>query len=792
MFFSSDFFSKSPLKKRVYKNISVKPKSNLTLWYLNESENDHKGWECEALPIGNGDMGCKIFGGIAKERIQFNEKSLWTGDTVGVNGCDNGNANGDFGKSMKEIQKLLADGDYGAAEKNMHRLQGDEIGLGAYQNFGDAYFDFKTINADSASSYVRSLDLETAVSKVEFTYGGAAYTREYFASHPDHVCVFRFTGKDLAVRVSLVSAQTGGRVTAQADTLMLTGSIGTDPLKYCAAFRIITDGSLHASADALDVEKANEITVYACFKTNYGFDYPRYRDDLIDPEEYTKRTIDAAVKKGFDRVRKNHIEDYQALFSGVRLDIGQETPDIPTDMLLYKYFRGTPSKALEHLFFQYGRYLLISSSRADGLPANLQGVWNDSNTPAWQSDYHLNINLQMNYFPALVGNMNETVLPLIRFVNKCLMIPGRASAYKWFNIGDGDTAKPTGWVASTQNNIFGHTGFGSDWRWGWAPTAGAFILENTFEYYLFTKDIELLEKEIYPAMQEHALLWSQLLIEDKKTGRLVSSPGFSPEHGPVSLGNTFDQQMVWELYNNVLRASADLIAAGKENAVNGALIETLQKQIVRLQPNHIGNWGQVKEWIEEDNWKKRGVRTHNVALHHRHTSHLMGLYPGTMFSPEEKELFEAARVSLNDRGDRGQGWSKALKICEWARLLDGDRAHRLLSEQLKYNTLYNLWDIHPPFQIDGNFGASAGICEMLLQSHTGVVHVLPALPSCWNTGSFSGLMARGNFEISCSWENSAVKELRILSKSGGTCKLRVNGKELTVETRRGQTYEVEV
>ena len=785
-------FSKKQVLSRNYNNISVEPKDNLTLWYINESSENYKGWEEDALPIGNGDIGCKIYGGARREHIQFNEKSLWTGDCLGVNGCDNGNAKGDCGKSLKDIQELLENGKYTEAEKNMKKLQGDEIGLGAYQNFGDIYIDFIADKKAEISSYVRSLDLKTAVSRVEYKINGSDVTREYFVSYPDNTAVFKFTGNNISIKFTVENAHKNGKIKSENDTYTLVGSLGADPLNYAAAFKFVTDGKMTVNGKSVEISNAQNIEIYSSYKTDYGYEYPKYRDN-IDVQKFTLDAVNKAVQKGYDKVINDHINDYQKLFSRVELDIGQTVPSIPTDMLLYKYQKGEHSRALENLFFQYGRYLLISSSRIGGLPANLQGVWNAKNNPEWQSDYHLNINLQMNYFPALVTNIEETVPPLIKYVNKCLVVPGRATAHKFVGVGDGDVTKPTGWMAHTQNNIFGHTGAGSVWTWGWAPTTGAFILENMFEYYLFTKDIDVLANDIYPSLEEHALMWSQLLIEDKKTDRLVCSPGFSPEHGPVSIGNSFDQQLIWELFNNTILGSEALVQAGKENLVNAELIEKIKSQITRLKPIQIGKWGQIKEWIEEDEWKDRGFISHRVEKGHRHTSHLMGLYPGSLFNKDDKKAFNAAKVSLNDRGNQGQGWSKALKICEWARLLDGNRAHLIFEEQLKNNTHYNLWDFHPPYQIDGNFGATAGVAEMLIQSHTDAVHILPALPSCWaEKGEFKGLVARGNFVVDCKWENGRAVYVKIHSKIGGKCKLIVNDKEQIIDTEQNEKYVLEV
>lgn len=767
----------------------VAPRDNTTLWYCFPSSETYIGWEREALPIGNGDMGAKIYGTIAKEHLQLNEKSLWTGSTLGVDGCDNGNAKGDQGASLHQLQKLLHDGKYEEATKKMSQLQGDELGLGAYQNFGELYAQFDGLDCKT-TSYIRDLDLKTATASVSFNAKGIDYRRTFFASNPDNVIVSRFTGSKMNVTLSYACAQNGTTITAQGDTLYACGSLqgAQNPLQYFAGFRVVSDGTIVAKQDKLVITGANTIDVFSALKTNYGSTYPDYRS-AIDPKDWVLTQLTNACSKGYALLFADHICDYQAIFNRVEIAIGQETPTIPTDLLLSRYQKGLPSKALEILLFHYGRYLLLSSSRQGSLPANLQGVWNARNDPQWQSDYHLNINLQMNYFPAMGANLKETMQPLFDYVNDCLVIPGRATAHKWVGVGDGDTTKATGWMAHTQNNLQGHTGTGSDWKWGWAPTAGAFILENTFEYYLFTKDIEALATDIYPAMEEHALLWSQLLVEDTKYDRLVSSPCFSPEHGPVSMGNTFDQELIWQLFANVINGAEDLLAAGKDELVNESLLATIRQQIDRLKPHQIGKWGQIKEWIEEDDWSARFHQ--GEEREHRHMSHLMGLYPGNHITLASKEVLDAARVSLLDRGDHGQGWSKALKIGAWARMQDGNHAHLILSELLKNNIYWNLWDTHPPFQIDGNLGSTAGVVEMLLQSHSGTIEVLPALPDVWRAkGSFKGLMARGNFEIDCSWEQGKVVSLTVRSHAGGTAVIRYNGTATTLSAEINGTYNL--
>lgn len=767
------------------------PRDNMTLWYCFPASESYIGWEQEALPIGNGDMGNKIFGGVEREHIQFNEMSLWSGSTLGIDGCDNGNEKGDQGKSIKEVQQLLFNGEYDEATQKMQNLQGDEIGLGAYQNFGDMYFDFKNFDGKKARSYIRDLDLKTAVSSVEFIVNGNRHRREFFANNPSKVSCYRFTGNAMEMTASVEIAR-DAKVLAENDTITASGEIpnGDNPLKFFAMFKLKTDGEITTGVSTITITNASYIEVISSYKTNYGFEYPLYRSD-IDCEKVVTETVNKATEKGYEILKSEHIADYNQIFGRVKLNLNAETPYVPTDVLLYNYKKNKPSLALEALCFNYGRYLLISSSRGQ-LPANLQGVWNAINDPKWQSDYHLNINLQMNYWPALVTNMKETMPALINYVNKCLVIPGRATASKWFGIGDGDVSKPTGWMATTQNNLYGHTGPGSCWQWGWAPTTGAFILENTYDYYTFTKDIETFAESIFPAMQECALIWSQILIEDKKTNRLVSSPCFSPEQGPVGMGTTFDQELVWQLYSNVINGAKDLIDGGYESKVDKELLSTITSQIERLQSVQVGKWGQIKEWVEEDQWENR-FKGHNLERNHRHLSHLLGLYPGNHITTDTPEWFKAAEVSLLDRGDSSQGWSLAQRACSWARLGNGDRSYRAYSRLVRGSMHWNLWSFHPPFQIDGNFGSTSAVAEMLIQSHATKIVLLPALPKEWaKKGSFTGLIARGNFEISCQWENGKVTCATVKSLSGGKATICFNEKETQLDTEKSQEYQLEV
>lgn len=766
----------------------------LELWYEKPARTDYTGWEQQALPLGNGYMGAKVFGGIRREQIQFNEKTLWTGGP-GTPNYALGNTRDDNGQAMHEIQNLLAAGEDDAAQKAMQRMQGSEAGLGAYQNFGTMFFDFPGLRERSCKQYRRSLDLRTAVSRVSFARKGLRHTRTCFLNYPDNVFVAKFDAngsEKISFRFWVESAQKGAFRLEGTDTLILTGSprgcVGgkdspdANNLRYAAAIHIAVSGGTVKphGRDCLAVSEADSAVVYLCAQTDYDNSFPAYRSG-IDPEPQALQRVQAAAGKGYDALYRAHLSDYQALFSRVEIDVGQEhDAPLPTDKLLKKYKKGRAGRLLEMLYFQYGRYLLIASSRAGSLPANLQGVWNAKNNPIWQSDYHLDVNLQMNYWPAHTTNLSETAVPLVRHL-QTLREPGRIVAAKYAGIGERlangepNASQATGWMVHSQTSPMGMVGPGSDWRWGWAPANGAWLMQNACECYTFSGDAALLAKDIYPMLEECARLWTQLLIFDAKSGRMVSSPGFSPENGPVTAGCTYDQELVWQLYTDVLDAARALAEHGWVDLPDQALLETVRRQLPLLKPLQVGKWGQIKEWFVEDKWPDRGFRAKNVQKNHRHMSHLLGLWPGSHITAQTPEYQRAARVSMQDRGDGGTGWSKAMKICAWARLLDGNHSYKMLGELLRHSTLDNLWDTHPPFQIDGNFGATAGIAEMLLQSHAGCIRLLPALPDAWASGSFKGLVARGNFVIDLAWQAKKLEGGTIHARAGGACKLSYPG-----------------
>ena len=740
-------------KSTLNENIDL---DKLALWYDEPATN----WENEALPIGNGYMGGMVFGSVASERIQYNEKTLWSGGPGAWEGYNGGNKEGAW-EAVQEIRKILADG--GTPSNDLYqRVCGDQRAYGAYQNFGDIFLDFKSHEESKVTNYRRELNIEESLSTVKYNYKGVNYEREYFCSYPDNVMVIKLKAdkaSSLNVDVRNEGAHNGKNLSVENNTLILSGAIEDNGMKYESQIKVInTGGSIQDKEDRISVENADEITIIMSAGTDYVNEYPTYKGE--DPHSAVTERINNAVNLGYDELKSRHIEDYKNLFDRVNLNLGELKLDKPTDEMLNEY-KTNQSNSLETLFFQYGRYLLISSSREGSLPANLQGVWNNSNNPPWSSDYHFNVNIQMNYWPAEVANLSETAIPLVEYVES-LREPGRKTAEMHCGI-EGAMENKNGWTVNTMNNPFGFTAMGWEFDWGWAPTSNAWISQNLWEHYKFTDDKDYLRENIYPIMKEAAQFWTQFLVEythsDGKT-YLVSSPSYSPEHGPRTVGTTFDQELIWQLFTDTIKASETL-------GIDEEFRAELENKRERLLKPQIGKHGQVQEWKDDID---------DPNNNHRHISHLVGLYPGTQINQKDTpELYEAAKVTMNHRGDGGTGWSKANKINLWARLLDGDRAHRLLENQLTTSTLENLFDTHPPFQIDGNMGAVSGMAEMLVQSHLGTINPLPALPTAWEDGSFDGLKARGNFEISANWNNNSLNLLKIKSSSGNDCYLEYPG-----------------
>ncbi|MER8090197.1 glycoside hydrolase family 95 protein [Streptomyces sp. NPDC094048] len=732
------------------------------------------GWERESLPIGGGALGASVYGTLASERLTFNEKTLWTGGPGSAEGYDFGNWTTPRPDALTGVQQCLdGQGSLGpdavAAELGQARR-----GYGAYQVFGDLWLDLRNAPAAPDTSYRRTLDLRNALAAVTYTHQGAAHTREFFVSHPGRVIAGRL-GADRPGQVSFTLRYSSPRsdytATAEKDRLTVRGALKDNGLRFEAQIRVRTSGgTVTAGPDGtLTVTGADSAWFVLAAATDYADRYPAYRGD--DPHKAVAAAVDSAVRTSYEKIRDTHLRDHRALFDRVTLDIGQELPDLPTDQLLARYTDGTSpaDRALEALFFQYGRYLLIASSRAGSLPANLQGVWNNSTTPPWSADYHSNINLQMNYWLAEVTNLAETTAPYDRYI-EAMRAPGRKTAKEMFGT--------VGWVVHNETNPYGFTGV-HDWSTAfWFPEAAAWLTQQMYEHYRFSGSSDYLRSTAYPAMKEAAEFWLANLRTDPRDGLLVVTPSYSPEHGDFTAGAAMSQQIVHDLLTNTLEAARTL---GDAPAFRGRLEAALD----RLDPGlRIGAWGQLQEWKADRD---------DPADTHRHVSHLFGLHPGRQIEPGTKWA-EAAKVSLRARGDGGTGWSKAWKINFWARLCDGDHAHRMLAEQLKNSTLPNLWDTHPPFQIDGNFGATSGIAEMLLQSQHDAIEILPALPASWPDGSVRGLRARGGFTVDIEWAAGQARRVVITASRSREATVRSTlfaSGEKVFKARAGGRYTLE-
>ena len=715
-----------------YGNITVGKAPSATaqaLWYGQPARN----WETGALPIGNGRLGAMLFGGAPKERIQFNEESLWIGD---------------------------------------------ENETGAYQAFGDVTVE---LSHGAVKGYRRELDLERAVHTVTYESGGVKYRREAFASAPAGAMVFRFTADKPGALTGAValSDMHKGKITADKNRITSSGSLKgyaykggsakakappyAIALNYEAQALVLNEGgSLAVVRDKVAFKNADSVTVLLDAGTDFVQDRSKGWHGELPHRAITGR-LDAAAQLPYDKLLAGHLRDYQALFGRVTLDLGPSSSTaLPTDERLVKLNKThTPDPGLEALLFQYGRYLLISSSRPGGLPANLQGKWNDSNQPAWRCDYHTDINVQMNYWLADVANLPECFQPYADWLNSIRDVR-KAATREAFGM--------RGWTMRGENGIFG----GSTWEW--VASGSAWCMQNMWDHYAFTGDKGYLRTQAYPMMKEVCEFWFDRL-KALPDGTLVAPNGYSPEHGPIEDGVSHDQQLIWDLFNNTVEA-ADALGVDRE------FRDTVAAKRDKLLGPKIGKWGQLQEWmVDRDDPKDT----------HRHVSHMVAVYPGRQITPQTTlKLAEAARVSLNARGDVSTGWSTAWKINLWARLRDGDRAHTLIGNLMRLvgNTrinyrngggvYQNLLDAHPPFQIDGNFGYPAGVCEMLRQSHAGEIELLPALPKAWPTGKVTGLRARGGFTVDIVWKDGKVSDFRFMAAQPRTVQVRVNGETRTV------------
>ena len=729
------------------------------LWY----DQPASKWE-EALPIGNGRLGAMIFGHPFQECIQVNEESLWSGAPINSN-------NPKAIQNLDKIRELILNHQYQAAKKlAAETMVGTPPCVRSYQTLGNILLDY---SIQDTTQYSRSLNLNRGICTTQFLSQGIGYKQEVFASAVDNVIITRLSSSQaegLSVLVRLTRDK-DIQLSVQDNEIILEGQVideddprsgpGGKHMKFAAKLRILHEGgNLIAKDGGIYIEKAKQATLLFTAATDYQLSQLNF-DRSIQPLNVCNQILEKACQQSYDALLARHTEDHTSVFNRVSLDLGETAQaSLPTNRRLEAVKAGAEDPDLIALYFQYGRYLLMNSSRTPGvLPANLQGIWNKEYNAPWGSDFHTNINLQMNYWPAEVCNLSETALPLILFMEK-LQTPGSVTAKEMYH--------SRGWTVHHLTDPFGRTAV-MDGVWGCFPMGGPWMTFPIYEHYAFTKDKKFLEETAYPILKSSAQFVLDFLIKDKK-GQWVTAPSNSPENAyidPVSgkaiditYAATMDIQIITELFNNCILSSSIL-------EKDKAFADSLQQVLKELPPVKVSpSLGGIQEWIEDYKEADPG---------HRHISHLLGLHPGTQITPSTPDLFAAAQKTIDLRLSAGgghTGWSRAWIINFYARLLDGNNALHHIYELLKKSTHANLFDDHPPFQIDGNFGGTAGIAEMLLQSHAAYIHLLPALPEAWHTGSFKGLKARGNFEISCTWKENRLQEATLTSLAGEECKLR--------------------
>ncbi len=767
--------------------------SGLILRYDRPAADNYQAWQHESLPLGNGSLGASIFGGVAHARIQLNEKSLWSGGPATQRpNYQGGNLpeKGKNGATLRRIQELYKQGKNKEASNLCNQLTGlaDDAGTrgyGYYLSYGNMHIHFPDLEGKKVENYQRSLDLETAVATVSFEIDGTRYIREHFISHPHQVIVTKFTvvgdarlNGSLDVDPDTERGSGGGPATEDSygrewvergdkKHILLLGELKDNQLRFVSSTRLLHEGgSLQYTDGKVQFKDAQQLILLTSIDTDYRNQYPDYRSgqSAEDLSLSVEQNSEKAVELGYDALKEAHIKDYRALFSRVQLALHNTASinhPLTTDALLQACKQNTATdsqrRQLETLLFQYGRYLLIASSRHEKdenpekhqLPANLQGIWAAANNSPWHADYHMNVNLQMNYWPAYSTQLAECASPLIDYIDS-LREPGRVTAAVYAGIQSTEESPEQGFIAHTQNNPFGWTCPGWSFDWGWSTAALPWILQNCWEAYEYSGDEILLRQKIYPMMREAARYFDQTLTTDAE-GKLVSSPAYSPEHGPRTHGNTYEHSLIWQLYEDSIRAAtildtdADLRKLWRE------------KQAALKGPLEIGAEGQIKEWYEEKKLNEWGE-----GKNHRHISHMLGLYPGDLITADTPEYFKAAHVSMTARTDESTGWAMGQRINSWARLGEGDKAHELISTMLRIGIQKNLWATHPPFQIDGNFGLCAGVSEMLLQSHRDdLIELLPALPQAWRDGSVSELMARGHVKVAIRWADGELVEAQM-------------------------------
>lgn len=745
-------------------------------------------WENCSLPVGNGSIGANIFGAVGTERITFNEKTLWRGGPGAVeNASEYWNVNRESAYLLPRIREMLSLGKSDEALELLSRNFGSNVPypataekdfrFGSFTTAGE--FKIRTgLNEETVRDYKRELLLDSALVRVCFTAEGTRYNREYFISWPDNVLAASFSASDrgrqnLDIKYIPNPLLDGSLEKDGRDGIVFRGRLKNNGMEFVMRMRVRTiGGKVMVDEEGLKVRGADSAVLLITSDTDYR---PSFSPDFNDRNAYvgerplktTGEWMRKAFGTGYEILKENHIQDYRELFSRVDFSLeGCGQCNETTPRRLEEYRKGRPDPGLETLYYDFGRYLLIACSRAGNMPANLQGIWHNNVDGPWRVDYHNNINLQMNYWPACITNLAECELPLFDFI-RTLVEPGRRTAGAYFGA--------RGWTASVSGNIFGFTSplDSRDMSWNYCPMAGPWLATHIIRHFDFTADTTFL-RDNYEILKGAADFTTDMLWKSPE-GLYSISPSTSPEHGPVDKGATFANAVARETLSAAVRA-AGILSRDKEEA------ELWAGRLDSIAPYRTGRYGQLQEWSDDiDSPQDR----------HRHVNHLFGVHPGTSISPQETpDLAEAAKVVLNHRGDGATGWSMGWKLNLWARLQDGDRAYKLYGNLLREGTNDNLWDRHPPFQIDGNFGGTAGITEMLLQSHAGCIHLLPALPGAWPAGHITGIKAVGNFTVDIHWKDNVLDYAVVRSGSGGMCTIRYGEKSKVIQTSKGGQYLV--